>query len=61
MIRMNVSLMEYMCLEYDNLCSKIQVSETDPDQSWNVINVVLEYTTLHFPRHKHSFCFLTVL
>ena len=28
MLRMNVSLMEYMCGEYDNLCSKIQASET---------------------------------
>jgi hypothetical protein len=28
MLRMNVSLMEYMRGEYDNLCSKIQASET---------------------------------
>ena len=28
MLRMNVSLMEYMCGEYDNLRSKIQASET---------------------------------
>ncbi len=28
MLRMNVSLMEYMCEEYDNLGSKIQASET---------------------------------
>ena len=27
-LRMNVSLMEYMCGEYDNLSSKIQSSET---------------------------------
>ena len=28
MLRMNVSLMEYMRTEYDNLCSKIQASKT---------------------------------
>ena len=28
MLRMNVSLMEYMCKEYDNLHSRIEVSET---------------------------------
>jgi hypothetical protein len=28
MLRMNVSLMEYMRGEYDNLCSKIQTSES---------------------------------
>ncbi len=28
MLHMNVSLMEYMCGEYDNLRSKIQVNET---------------------------------
>jgi hypothetical protein len=43
MLRMNVSLMEYMYGEYDNLCSR--------PRALMECNVVLEHTTLHFPRH----------